>query len=188
MSVATQIIEIVRRKVDEATEEIGHVLVSDEDMLTILEELGPVEWKKTGELEDQSYTWPEGTEHYGTFEVWEGGGLKLGVGYRDVAHDKSYFALFKMGEGGGKRPIVYFTDADDFPSTRERLSPIRGKDGGRRFFAPGEQLPPEYDGMEIGTFRDRIKGRWNVQAVVAKEDDIETMLNHTAAQIHLRHL
>ena len=115
-------------------------------------------------------------------------GLKLGVGYRDVADDRSYVALFKMGEGSGKRPIVYFTDADDFPSVRERLSPIRGKDGGRRFFAPGEQLPPEYDGMQISTFRDRIRGRWNVQAVAAKEGDIETMLNHTAAQIHLRNL
>jgi hypothetical protein len=94
-----------------------------------------------------------------------------------------------MGEGGGsKRPIVYFTDTDDFVTNRERVSPIRGRDGGRSFFGPGDQLPPECDGLTIDPFRGRIAGRWNVQAVVAKEDDVATMLNHAAAQIRLRNL
>ena len=188
MSVATQIIDIIERKVAEAAEEIRHVFISNEDMQASLDQLGPIEWVKTGALEGQTYTWPEGTEHYDPFETWEGGGLKLGVGYRAMP-DRSYVAIFKMGEGGGsKRPIVYFTDADDFATTHERVSPIRGRDGGRSFFGPKDPLPPEYDGVKIDSFRGRIDGRWNVQAVVANEDDVTTMLNHAAAQIRLRNL
>jgi hypothetical protein len=188
VSVVTEILGIVRRHSNEAIDEIGQLLVSEEDMLAILDGLDSVDWAKTGELQGQKYSWPGDVERFDPFEVWEGGGYRMGVGYRTLEDAPSYVGIFRMDEGTGKRPLVYFTEADDFAATHERLSPIRGKDGGRAFFAPGEHLPPEYDEMTIETFRDRIAGRWNVQAVVAKDGDMATMLNHATAQIRLRNL
>src|SRR4051812_327973 len=41
-------------------------------------------WEKVGELENETYTWPHGTEEYEPFEVWErqagDARVQLGVG------------------------------------------------------------------------------------------------------------
>jgi hypothetical protein len=54
----------------------------------------------------------------------------------------------------------------------------------RSGFAPGEALPGAYAGFAAGILRDRVAGKWNVQAVVATADDADAMLAHTALQAH----
>lgn len=199
MSVGVDIYSVIDRHVRAALDEIGNLvgqLSVDEDRLTVLAEVEPAQWTKVGELEGQSYKWPEdagGLEVYSRFELWQGDGLTIGVGYGSSAIlknlERTHIALFKMGAGGGsKRPVVYFTETDLYAETGERFSPIRGKAGGRSLFAPGDQLPPDYDGMRIETLRDVVAGHWNVLAIIAKDDELETMLNHAAAQIRLRNL
>ena len=81
---------------------------------------------------------------------------------------------FVLGSGrGSRRPLTVFFAADDFDTTGERLSMIRGKGGGnsRKGYAPGEELPPAYSEFRTEVLRDRINGKWNVQAVVATNDE-----------------
>jgi hypothetical protein len=53
---------------------------------------------------------------------------------------------------------------------------------------PRPTRPAEYQASKTAVLGQRIKGKWNVQAVVAKDDDAQTMLNHTALQARLRGL
>jgi hypothetical protein len=188
MSIGIDIWDVIERHSRAALDEIAEIIRREEGVDAALV-VTPTGWKKSGELEGQSYRWPEdagGLQKYGRFDVYDGGSLTLGVGYLDNETGK-HIAVFKMGAGGGsKRPIVYFQKAAD--PTDEWCSPIRGKNGGKAFFAPGDQLPPDYDGVKYDLFRDRIPGRFRVWCVVAKEHDVETMLNHAAAQIRLREL
>jgi hypothetical protein len=54
---------------------------------------------------------------------------------------------------------------------------IRGREGGRKTSRPTDALPPAYGDFTSVVLRQRIEGKWNVQAVVAKEDDAQTMLD-----------
>jgi hypothetical protein len=59
---------------------------------------------------------------------------------------------------------------------------------GRSGFAPGERLPKGYAGLRTDVLGDRVRGKWNVQAVIADAADADTMLMHTALQARLRGL
>jgi hypothetical protein len=157
----------------------------DDETLTI-------EWKETGRQTDATYRWPDGNlDQYDRFVTYhgsndDGSGFTLALGYLlngDVVG-------FVLGTGGGaERGITYFFPADDATTTHEKVSMIRGGgETGRAGFKPGEALPQAYAGIKTDVLRDRVAGKWNVQAVVAKEDDFETMLNHTAIQARLRGL
>lgn len=74
--------------------------------------------------------------------------------------------------------------------TRELVAVIRGSDGGRRMYAAGEALPRLYlDRFRTQTYNDRVHhpGAWNKLAVVAREDDDQTILNHALIQSRRRH-
>jgi hypothetical protein len=94
---------------------------------------------------------------------------------------------FVRGTGGSKRGITCFFPVDDFEQTNEKVSMIlAGVPKGGSGFAPHEPLPKPYGGFNPDVLRDRKAGKWNVQAVVAKADDYESMLGHTTLQAKLR--
>jgi hypothetical protein len=148
-------------------------------------------WEEVGRDSDITYTWPDGNlDEYDDFVSYRGtggfSGLTLALGYLgngDVIG-------FVLGAGAGsKRGITYFFPTDDFDETREKISMIRGGGPrGRSGFAPGEALPTGYLGFKTDVLRDRKAGKWNVQGVVAREDDHLSMLGHTALQARLRGL
>ena len=148
-------------------------------------------WLETGRLAGQTYKWPDGNvDHYDVVISYRGtggwDGLMLGLGFLPIGEVTG----FALGSGGGsKRGITYFVPADDFEHSREKLSMIRG--GGqkkRSGFAPGAELPRAYAGLKTAVLGDRIEGKWNVQAVVADENDHDAMLRHTGLQAKLRGL
>lgn len=154
-------------------------------------------WNKVGELHGQSYTWPTGTEEYDPFEVWEtndeGAALQFGLGYVAAnpqedyyGRPRGYWLAFVMVNGQKRRPIGVFIEADQ---PTDLVAVIKGKGhGGRSMYAPGDELPAGYDGLNVDVFRDRVTGpqAYNRLAVVAKNGDRQTMLNHAAIQSTLR--
>jgi hypothetical protein len=151
-------------------------------------------WNQVDRLEGEAWTWPDGNvDTYSEIVVYEGtgafAGMKLGIGYQDAAAKKGETNGFVFSSGGGsKRPLTVFFPADDFASSHELVSMIRGRDGGRKTFAPSDSLPAVYRGFNTDVLGRRVKGKWNVQAVVANKDDHITMLTHTALQARLRGL
>jgi hypothetical protein len=154
-------------------------------------------WRKARELAGQRYTWPQGTEEYDPFEVWQtddgGERLELGLGY--VAADPSadyygrprgYWLAFEMVNGQKRRPVCVFIEGDD---PNDLVAVVKGKGaGGRSMYAPGDDLPAVYDDLAVDVFRNRVNGpqAYNRLAVVAPGGDRHTMLNHAAIQLRLR--
>lgn len=164
----------------------------------------PSRWTFVESRDDESYSWPELEEEYDPFEIYQGHApngdvSQWAIGKCDRAKvwgkDRLYSIVFRLGEGGGsKQPICEFLEADDYEQSRDFVAIIRGSGGprGQRMFDPDAELPSHYDGMRIEVYGDRIAGTpelsgWNKQAVVAREDDHESMLRHAAIQVHLRH-
>lgn len=155
-------------------------------------------WRKVADLDGQSYSWPEGVEHYTPFEVWETaddrGSVRIGLGRvaesREIyGKERYWWLIFKMAGDHKERPIVVFNEADDHESTRDLVSAIKGKGkGGRSMFAPGDELPGHYDHLPVETFKDRVSGPpvLNRLAVVAPGGDREIMLDHALIQLRLR--
>jgi hypothetical protein len=160
---------------------------------TTLSESSPqTRWVEVSNSLTESFRWPDGNEDdYADFisYVGEGGqfdGMRLALGFKDDG-DNSVVG-FLLGKGGGsKRPVVVFYPAPD--ESGELLAMIRGRNGGRSGFAPGELLPDEYRPMQTAVLGERIPGKWKVQAVIASSRiDTDTMLRHTALQVHRRSL
>jgi hypothetical protein len=147
------------------------------------------DWEEIGRSATETYDWPDGNhDEYVEFVSYRGtgdyAGMSLALGYRPEGD----VVGFVLGEGP-KRGITWFYPADDFDQTREKVSLIRGGGpNGRSGFAPDEPLPSAYGGFKVDVLRHRKAGKWNVQGVVAKEDDYKTMLGHTALQARLRGL
>lgn len=160
---------------------------------------GPRSWTSVGELPNETYTWPEGTEHYQPFEIWETtdgrGRVQIGLG-RPVERgdyygktDVGWWLAFEMINRQKRRPIVVFNEADDFETTGDLVAIIKGKGaGGRSMFAPGDELPAGYERLSIDVFRDRISGpqAFNRLAVIAEGGDRQAMCEHAFLQLRLR--
>lgn len=146
-------------------------------------------WQEIDRSESETYGWPDGTiETFKPMVTYTGTGLRtgitLGIGY-EVGGNVIGF----VGSGVNRRALTLFFPADDIDKTDEMVSMIRGGgETGRAGFGPADSLPDAYQGFEIAMLSDRVAGKWNRQAVVAKKDDFETMLDHTAIQAKLRGL
>jgi hypothetical protein len=149
-------------------------------------------WEEVSSENGVTYRWPDATINtYNPFVTYRGtgdfAGITLALGYRKTNGEVIGFLL--GGGGGSKRGLTVFFNADDYAQTNEKVSMIRGGgQTGRAGFGPGEVLPPAYHGFKTEVLGDRVAGKWNVQAVVAKEDDVQAMLSHTALQARLRGL
>jgi len=152
-------------------------------------------WELVADWGPQSYTWPKdngGVELYDRFLVYRRGTTQVGVGLGAEATvkgvERRMTSLFRV-DGMSKRYVVPFVSADDFAKTGEMVALIRGKGPSRRqLFAAGDPLPAEYDHLRIGAYGQRIAGAWNRLCVIAQESDLESMLDHAAAQIAIRDL
>lgn len=216
MSVGSQIVDILRRHGSAACDELEELFkapsslaLADDPLPEVADFLQsadglPSDWRLVETREGESYRWPEGREEYATFRVFEGrtqddNTVQYAIGQvasLDVwGMERTYFVVFHLGAGrGSKQPIVVFLAADDYEQSHECVAIIRGKGGGRgqQMFAPGDDLPAAYDGMRIEVFRDRIQGTsrrrgYDKLAVIARDDDIDTMLRHASIQVQMRH-
>jgi hypothetical protein len=145
------------------------------------------------EREGESYQWPEGREQYSRYRVFLGTaraegavhiGLAEAVRQNRWGRDRKYVVAFLSG-GSPHQPLVEFVAADDYEQTRELVAVIRGSDGGRRMYGPGDDLPRIYkEGFRTQLYSERVvhPGVWNKLVVVAHEDDHQTMLNHALIQ------
>jgi hypothetical protein len=147
------------------------------------------DWTEVGRDSDQTYRWPDGNvDVYSDFVRFagEGGfkGINTAIGYKDNGE----VIGFILG-GNDKRGLVFFQQADDFEQSGQLLSMVRGGgDSGKAGFSPDGPEPPAYANLQLENLRDRIEGKWNVLAVVAKPEDTDAILTHTALQARLRGL
>jgi hypothetical protein len=152
----------------------------------------PEAWKAQGH--DQMH------EHYGPMRVFDGNDgnrvVRLAVGapeerYEFYGKERGWVSVWEVANDRPVRQLANFIEVDDFDQTGDRAALISGKDGAaKKGFAPTERhlLPAVYDGMRIEVQRDRIVGPYsrNRLVVIARDDEIEVMLNHALAHLRLR--
>jgi hypothetical protein len=153
----------------------------------------PDDWHLVGERQGQSYQWPGAREHYSRYRVFIGrtraeGPVHIGLGdtirENKWGRDRKYVVAF-LSSGSPQQPLAEFVAADDYEETRELVAVIRGSDGGRRMYGPGDALPGVYaERFRTQMYSERVlyPGVWNKAVVVAGEDDDATMLNHALIQ------
>jgi hypothetical protein len=158
----------------------------------------PEDWRLLHEREGESYRWPKRHDSYSPYRVFLGttrgeGAVQIGLGetIRENARgrDRKYVVAFLSG-GSPQHPLVEFAAADDFADTRELVAVIRGSDGARRMYGPGDKLPTVYgERFRTQLYNERVMhpGAWNKVVVVAREDDDATMLNHALIQSRRRY-
>ena len=158
----------------------------------------PEDWRVVRERDGESYRWPSGRDRYSPYRVFIGttrteGAVQIGLGEtirnNRWGRDRKYIVAFLTG-GSPQQPLVEFVAADDYEQTRELVAVIRGSDGGRRMYGPGDTLPALYtERFRTQTYNERVDhpGAWNKLAVVAREDDDEAILNHALIQSRRRH-
>jgi hypothetical protein len=158
----------------------------------------PDDWSLVREREGESYQWPEGRDRYSRYRVFMGttrseGVVHIGLGEttrkKKWGRDRKYVVAF-LSSGSPQKPLAEFLAADDYKKTRELVAVIRGSDGGRRMYGPGDALPETYEGrFRTQMYDDRVEypGVWHRVVVVAREDDHATMLNHALIQGRRRH-
>jgi hypothetical protein len=157
----------------------------------------PDDWRLVREREGQSYRWPNGRDRYSPYRVFIGttraeGAVQIGLGEtireNKWGRDRKYIVAF-LSSGSPQRPIVEFLAADDYKQTRELVAVIRGSDGGRRMYSAGDVLPTLYtERFRTQPYNERVDhpGSWNKIALVAREDDDQTILNHALIQSRRR--
>jgi hypothetical protein len=158
----------------------------------------PDDWRLVREREGESYRWPNGRDRYSRYRVFIGttrteGAVQIGLGEtireNKWGRDRNYIVAFLSG-GSPQQPLVEFVAADDYEQTRELVAVIRGSDGGRRMYGAADVLPTVYaERFQTEMYNDRLNhpGAWNKIAVVAREDDDQTILNHALIQSRRRH-
>ena len=157
----------------------------------------PAAWHLVKEREGESYRWPKRTDEYAPYRVFMGmtreGAVQIALGttVRTNAwgRERTYVVAFLTG-GSPQDPLVEFVAADDFAETSELVAVIRGSDGARRMYGVGDALPPVYaERFRTGVYNERIiyRGVWNKVVVVARQDDVESMLNHALIQSRRRY-
>lgn len=158
----------------------------------------PGDWRVVRQREGESYRWPSGRDLYSPYRVFIGttrteGAAQIGLGEtirkNKWGRDRKYIVAFLSG-GSPQQPLVEFVAADDYKQTRELVAVIRGSDGGRRMYGAGDTLPTLYrERFRTQTYNERVvyPGAWNKIALVAREDDHQTILNHALIQTRRRH-
>jgi hypothetical protein len=158
----------------------------------------PEDWRLVRERDGESYRWPKRRDRYTPYRVFMGttgaeGAVQVALGetIRTNAwgRDRKYVVAF-LSSGSPQEPLVEFVATDDYEQTRELVAVIRGSDGGRRMYGPGDALPAVYtERFRTQIYNERIThpGAWNKVVVVAREDDDETMLNHALIQSRRRY-
>jgi hypothetical protein len=152
----------------------------------------PQDWSLVRERAGESYQWPEGRDRYSRYRVFMGmtrseGVVHIGLGEttrkKKWGRDRKYVVAF-LSSGSPQKPLAEFLAADNYKETRELVAVIRGSDGGRRMYGPGDALPETYEGLRTQMYDDRVEypGVWHRVVVVAREDDHATMLNHALIQ------
>ena len=153
----------------------------------------PEEWTLVRERPVESYQWPEERDRYSPYRVFMGttrseGVIHIGLGEtvrkKKWGRDRKYVVAF-LSSGSPQKPLAEFLAADDYAKTKELLAVIRGSDGGRRMYGPGDALPEIYaERFRTEMYDDRVDypGVWKRVVVVAREDDHATMLNHALIQ------
>ena len=157
----------------------------------------PTEWRFVRELEDQSYAWPQERETYRRYRVFAAdtarhGTVHIAIGEAGRAkawgRDRTYLIAF-LTSGAPQVPLVEFLEVDDYEQTHELLAIIRGSDGGKKMYGPGDSLPDVYtQHFRTEVYSDRVvyPRSWNKLAVIAREDDHTTILNHALVQARRR--
>jgi len=158
----------------------------------------PASWKLIEERSDESYSWPQGDDNYEPFSVYEGttarGTIRLAIGHCKRANTWSKDRLYKITfhvTAGGKRPLCEFIETDQYAETGEFVAIIRGRGESQRgMYDPRQVLPGAYAPLrdKVRIYKDviTVERSWDRQAIVALEDDVETMLNHSLIQAELR--
>jgi hypothetical protein len=158
----------------------------------------PDDWRVVRERDGESYRWPHGRDRYSRYRVFVGttraeGAVQIGLGETIRANkwgrDRKYVVAF-LSSGSPQHPLVEFVAADDYEQTRELVAVIRGSDGARRMYGPGDTLPTLYaERFRTQIYNERINhpGAWNKLVVVAREDDDQAMLNHALIQSRRRY-
>jgi hypothetical protein len=157
----------------------------------------PDDWRLVRKRKGESYRWPNGRDRYSPYRVFIGttrteGAIQIGLGEtirkNKWGRDRKYIVAFLSG-GSPQQPLAEFLATDDYEQTRELVAVIRGSDGGRRMYGAGDSLPTLYtERFRTQTYNERVAypGAWNKLALVAREDDDETMLNHAVIQSRRR--
>jgi hypothetical protein len=158
----------------------------------------PEDWSLVRERKGESYQWPEERDRYSRYRVFMGttrseGVVHIGLGEtvrkKKWGRDRKYVVAF-LTSGSPQKPLAEFLAADDYAKSRELVAVIRGSDGGRRMYGPGDALPEIYEGhFRTQMYDDRVEypGVWHKVVAVAREDDHATMLNHALIQSRRRH-
>jgi hypothetical protein len=144
------------------------------------------------ERKGESYQWPEERDRYSRYRVFMGttrseGVVHIGLGEtirkNKWGRNRKYVVAF-LSSGSPQKPLAEFLAADDYEKTRELVAVIRGSDGGRRMYGPGDALPELYEGLRTEMYADGVdyRGVWHKVVVVAREDDDATMLSHALIQ------
>jgi hypothetical protein len=156
----------------------------------------PSEWRLVRELDGQSYAWPKDREEYERFRVYAAdvpeGTVHIAIGEAGRAEvwgrDRKYLITF-LTSGSPTVPLVEFLAVDDHADTGDMLAIIRGSDGGKKMYGPGDHLPDVYrEHFTTAVFNERIvyPRAFSKYAVIAHEDDTTTMLNHALVQARRR--
>lgn len=158
----------------------------------------PDDWALVRERKGESYQWPEERDLYSRYRVFMGttrteGVVHIGLGEtvrkKKWGRNRKYVVAF-LSSGSPQQPLAEFVATDDYEKTHELVAVVRGSDGGRRMYGPGDALPGVYqEGFRTQMYSERIiyRGVWNKVVVVAHEDDDETMLNHALLQSRRRY-
>jgi hypothetical protein len=157
----------------------------------------PGDWRVVRQRDGESYRWPSGRDRYSPYRVFLGttrteGAVQIALGetirQNKWGRDRKYVVAFLTG-GSPQQPLVEFVAADDYQQTHELVAVIRGSDGGRRMYSAGDTLPTLYlERFRTQIYNERVDhpGAWNKSAVVAREDDVEAILNHALIQSRRR--
>ena len=153
----------------------------------------PDDWSVVSERAGESYGWPEGRDRYSRYRVFMGrtraeGVVHIGLGEtvrkKKWGRDRKYVVAF-LSSGSPQKPLAEFLAADDYAKSKELVAVVRGSDGARRMYGPGDALPEIYaERFRTEMYDDRVDypGVWKRVVVVAREDDHATMLNHALIQ------
>jgi len=153
----------------------------------------PEEWTLVRERPVESYQWPEERDRYSPYRVFMGttrseGVIHIGLGEtvrkKKWGRDRKYVVAF-LSSGSPQKPLAEFLAADDYAKSKELVAVVRGSDGARRMYGPGDALPEIYaERFRTEMYDDRVDypGVWKRVVVVAREDDHATMLNHALIQ------